>query len=91
MSQILNDKEIKEFKKNGAIHLKGKFDIKWIEKLKAGINKAKINSIKGKDLTPFLIKEINKLSKNKTLDANIELIINNAALAGKLAYNFYNN
>ena len=61
---------------------------KWI---KLSINKAKINSIKGKDLTPFLIKEINKLSKNKTLEANIELIINNAALAGKLAYNFYNS
>ena len=43
MSQILNDNEIKEFNKNGAIHLKGKFDIKWIEKLKVGINKAKIN------------------------------------------------
>ena len=39
MSQILNDNEIKEFKKNGAIHLEGKFDIKWIEKLKIGINK----------------------------------------------------
>ena len=61
---------------------------KWI---KLSINKAKINSIKGKDLTPFLIKEINKLSKNKTLEANIELIINNAAFAGKLAYNFYNS
>ena len=61
---------------------------KWI---KLSINKAKINSIKGKDLTPFLIKEINKLSKNKTLEANTELIINNAAFAGKLAYNFYNS
>ena len=61
---------------------------KWI---KLSINKAKINSIKGKELTPFLIKEINKLSENKTLEANIELIINNASLAGKLAYNFYNS
>jgi len=61
---------------------------KWI---KLSINKAKINSIKGKDLTPFLIKEINKLSKNKTLEANIALIINNAAFAGKLAYSFYNS
>ena len=43
MSQILNVNEIEEFNINGAIHLKGKFDIKWIEKLKAGINKAKIN------------------------------------------------
>ena len=32
---------------------------------------------------------INKLSKNTTLDANIELIINNAYLAGKLSANFY--
>ena len=38
MSQILNDNEIKEFNRNGAIYLKGKFDIKWIEKLKVGIN-----------------------------------------------------
>ena len=44
MSQILNDNEIKEFNKNGAILLKDKFDKKWIKKLKAGINKAKANS-----------------------------------------------
>ena len=59
---------------------------KWI---KLSIDKAKINSIKGKELTPFLIKEINKISKNKTLQANIELIINNAALAGKIAKKYY--
>ena len=35
--------EIKEFNKNGAILLKSKFDKKWIEKLKVGINKAKAN------------------------------------------------
>ncbi len=54
----------------------------WIKK---SIKKSKENSIKGKDLTPFLIKEINILSKNKTLKANIELIINNSLLAGKIA------
>ena len=59
---------------------------KWI---KLSIDKAKINSIKGKELTPFLIKEINMMSENKTLEANIELIINNAALAGKLAKKYY--
>ena len=36
----------------------------------------------------YLIKEVNLLSKNKTLKANIELIVNNALLAGKLAKNF---
>ena len=29
------------------------------------------------------------MSENKTLEANIELIINNAALAGKLAKKYY--
>ena len=43
MSQILNDNEIKKFNKDGAILIKDKFDIKWIKKLKVGINKAKIN------------------------------------------------
>ena len=65
-------------------------DVKLIQKwIKLSINKAKINSIKGKELTPFLIKEINMMSENKTLEANIELIINNAALAGKLAKKYY--
>jgi len=58
---------------------------KWINN---SISKAKENSIEGKDLTPYLIQQINLLSENKTLEANIELIINNALLAGKLAYNY---
>ena len=61
---------------------------KWI---KDSIKKAKKNSIEGKELTPFLIKEINSLSKNQTLKANIGLIINNALLAGKLAKNYKSN
>jgi len=44
-----------------------------------------LNHIRGKDLTPFLITEINALSKNKTLEANTALIINNALLAGKIS------
>ena len=58
---------------------------KWI---KNSMKKAKENSIEGRDLTPYLIKEVNLLSKNKTLKANIELIVNNALLAGKLAKKF---
>ncbi len=61
---------------------------KWI---KDSIKKAKNNSIGGKELTPYLINEINTLSKNKTLKANKELIINNALLAGKLARNYKSN
>jgi len=61
------------------------------EWIKSSVNKAKKNFIGGKELTPYLIDEINKLSKNKTLEANKELIINNAALAGRLAANFNQN
>ena len=59
--------------------------IKWVNN---SIKKAKLNSIKGKDLTPFLINEINFLSNKRTLKANMELIINNALFAGKLAKNY---
>ena len=33
MSKILSNEEINQFKKDGAIFLKGKFDISWIKKL----------------------------------------------------------
>ena len=58
----------------------------WIN---SALLKAEKNKINGKELTPFLIKEINNSSNNKTLTANVSLIINNADLAGKIAKNFY--
>ena len=57
----------------------------WINK---SIEKAKLNHIRGKDVTPFLIAEINVLSNNKTLEANTALIINNTLLAGKISKKF---
>ena len=57
----------------------------WIE---LSIDKAKQLNVTGKDLTPFLISEINSLSKNKSLEANSALIVNNALLAGKIAKKF---
>ena len=57
----------------------------WINN---SIEKAKLNHIRGKDVTPFLIAEINALSNNKTLEANTALIINNALLAGKISKKF---
>ena len=59
---------------------------KWINNATI---KADRNNISGKELTPFLIKEINEQSKNETLNANTSLIINNANLAGKIAKIFY--
>ena len=58
----------------------------WI---KSSITKANEKSITGKDLTPFLINQINILSKNRTLDTNMELIINNALIAGRLAAKYF--
>ena len=43
MNEILTKSEINQFKKDGAIFIKGKFDTNWIEKLKKGIKKAKDN------------------------------------------------
>ena len=58
----------------------------WIKNALINAQKLKIY---GKELTPFLIKEINKFSDNQTLDANIALILDNANLAGKIAKDFY--
>ncbi len=41
--------------------------------------------IKGKEVTPFLLKYIAEHSKGESLEANIALIHNNAALAAKIA------
>jgi len=43
MNKILTPNEINQFKTDGAILLKGKFNNKWIEKLKEGIKKDKKN------------------------------------------------
>ena len=43
MKKIISENEVIRFKKDGAILLKNKFKKKWIDLLKDGINKAKIN------------------------------------------------
>ena len=49
MSKIINNSQIEQFKENGAVLIKGKFDNAWIEKLKIGIKKGKENP-KSQDL-----------------------------------------
>ena len=39
MNEFLTKSEINQFKKDGAIFIKGKFDANWIEKLKKGIER----------------------------------------------------
>ena len=43
MSKIITMADVDLFKKDGAVLIKCKFDKAWIEKLKVGINKVKIN------------------------------------------------
>ena len=42
----------------------------------------------GKEITPYLLSKINELTEGKSLDANIKLIQNNAALAAKIAVHY---
>lgn len=46
--------------------------------------------IKGKDTTPFLLDKIQKITKGKSLESNIELVFNNAKLASEIAKEYYN-
>ncbi|MCT4585935.1 MAG: pseudouridine-5'-phosphate glycosidase [Peptostreptococcaceae bacterium] len=49
------------------------------------VKEAEENGIKGKESTPFLLSKIKDITKGKSLDANIELVYNNARLGAKLA------
>jgi ectoine hydroxylase-related dioxygenase (phytanoyl-CoA dioxygenase family) len=60
MSKIINNTQIEQFKKDGAVLIKGKFDNAWIEKLKEGIKKGKktpsprfVNHTKDKNLPGY--------------------------------------
>jgi pseudouridylate synthase len=41
--------------------------------------------IRGKSVTPFLLEQVGRTSRGKTLETNIALLINNAKLAAKIA------
>ena len=41
--------------------------------------------VKGKDVTPYLLSEIKKITGGKSLDSNIKLVLNNAKLAAEIA------
>lgn len=55
------------------------------EVIEAAVLEAERNSIKGKEITPFLLSKVKENSEGESLKANIELVYNNARLAGKIA------
>ena len=46
---------------------------------------AKQQNILGRDVTPFLLERVTKLTEGKSLEANIALVRNNARLGAKIA------
>lgn len=54
-------------------------------KIDEAVAKAQSLGIKGKDTTPFLLDEIQKITGGTSLAANIALVYNNAALASQIA------
>lgn len=54
------------------------------------VEKAKSLSIKGKETTPYLLQEVTTKTGGDSLEANIKLVLNNAALAAKTAVELKN-
>ncbi|MHA6323752.1 pseudouridine-5'-phosphate glycosidase [Roseivivax sp. CAU 1753] len=46
---------------------------------------ATTHGIHGKDVTPYLLQRIYELTKGRSLDANVALVLNNAALGARIA------
>ncbi len=61
-------------------------DYDYITKtIEDAVIKADELGIKGKDTTPFLLDKIKQITKGTSLDANIQLVYNNARLAAQIA------
>lgn len=61
-------------------------DRSYIESaIESAVAEATRQGIHGKDTTPFLLAAIKDATKGKSLDANIQLVYNNVALAAKIA------
>lgn len=66
-------------------------DIEYINNyIETAIQEAKEHNITGKSVTPYLLDKIKKMTGGKSLDANIELIKNNALLGAKIAIEYDN-
>jgi pseudouridine-5'-phosphate glycosidase len=56
--------------------------------IKQAISEAEKNHIKGKEVTPFLLSKVKELTGGESLEANIALVRNNAALAAQIAVEY---
>lgn len=53
--------------------------------IETAIKEAKAQGIKGKETTPFLLERIKNITQGESLNANIQLVFNNAKLATEIA------
>lgn len=58
------------------------------KQIEQALKEANALGIKGKDTTPFLLKKITDQTEGESLKANIQLVLNNARLAAKIATEF---
>jgi pseudouridylate synthase len=58
------------------------------EHIKIALERAKRNNVTGRELTPFLLAEIVKITKGSSLETNIKLVENNVAVACRIAKAF---
>jgi pseudouridine-5'-phosphate glycosidase len=54
------------------------------------IEQAEYEGIRGKEITPFLLDKIQKITEGNSLFSNIQLVMNNAQLAAKIAKEYAN-
>jgi pseudouridine-5'-phosphate glycosidase len=54
----------------------------------AALRAAETAGVRGKDVTPFLLREVSKLSGGRALHANIALLVANATLGGQIAVSY---
>ena len=58
------------------------------EAINTAIIEADKEKIVGKEITPYLLAKVNEITQGKSLNANIKLIQNNAALAAKISLHY---
>lgn len=58
--------------------------------IEKAVEEANKLGVKGKDITPFLLDKIQKITEGKSLEANIQLVYNNVKLGAQIAKEFCN-
>ncbi|XP_056137694.1 uncharacterized protein zgc:136858 [Lampris incognitus] len=55
------------------------------EAIQTAVAEASVKGVKGRDVTPFILENVNRLTKGKSLQANIALVHNNARVGSQIA------